>query len=196
MGRHKKIKTVQVEEKTEAQMTTTDVLEVALTELDLARLELSQVQRQIEEKKLEMERFGQTAPVKTSGLRDVTPEEQVIMDRHAERSVKSRELKIKMERQMEIDSEEITGRFMNRRAPGQPAKLTYQKYAHDPVKWWNLEDGKIYTIPRGFADQINNHYHTPVFTQKQGIMDPNRPESAIHEIDTSNKKYAFVPVSF
>jgi hypothetical protein len=90
----------------------------------------------------------------------------------------------------------ITGKFMNRRAPGQTVKLTYLRYETDPVKWYSFEDGKIYTIPRGFADQLNEHYYTPHFIQKQTEMDPNRPASAIHDVDTSNKKYAFVPVNF
>lgn len=90
----------------------------------------------------------------------------------------------------------MTGKFINRRAPGQSAKLTYLKYADDPVKWYTMEDGKVYTIPRGFADQINEYYYTPHFIQKQGIMDPNAPSSAIHDVDTSNKKYAFTPINF
>ena len=84
---------------------------------------------------------------------------------------------------------------MNRRAPGNPAKLTYMKYADDPVKWYTFEDGKVYTIPRGFADQINEYYHRPIFIQKEGELDPSNP-SQIHAVDTSNKSYAFVPVEF
>ena len=104
--------------------------------------------------------------------------------------------KAMIEKQKLIDNVMITGKFMNRRSPGQPVKLTYLKYEDDPVKWYNFEDGKVYTIPTGFAEQINEHYHTPHFIQKEGTMDPNRPASAIHDVDTSQKKYAFVPVKF
>jgi hypothetical protein len=90
----------------------------------------------------------------------------------------------------------ITGKFINRRAPGQAAKLTYIKYEDDLPKWYMLEDNKVYTLPRGFVDQINDHYYTPHFVQTQGVMDPNRPCTAIHDVDTSNKKYAFIPLGF
>jgi hypothetical protein len=85
---------------------------------------------------------------------------------------------------------------MNQRNPGQAVKLPYIKYPEDPVVWHNFEHNKVYTIPRGFADQINDYYHTPRFVQKEGAMDPNAPMSQISAVDTSNKKYAFVPVNF
>jgi hypothetical protein len=90
----------------------------------------------------------------------------------------------------------VTGKFINRRAPGQTVKLPYIKYGHETPKWWVFEDGKVYDIPRGFADQINDHYYTPKFIQSTAIMDPNRPASSIQEVDTSNKKYSFVPMNF
>jgi len=198
MARQKKIETVQVEEKPEVEMTDTvteemttaevdNVLEQTLTELDLARIELSKVQIEIQERKKELE----SAPA-----REISPDERKIIDKQVAGFTKKAALSDKIEKQKAYDSELVTGKFMNRRAPGQQAKLTYIKYADDPVKWYIFEDGKIYTIPRGFADQINEHYYTPHFNQKQGEMDPNKPASAIHEIDTSNKKYAFVPMNF
>lgn len=117
-------------------------------------------------------------------------------------AVKNSGLSEKIQKQKEFDSVLVTGRFSNRRAPGQSVKLPYQKYADDPVKWWPFEDGKVYTIPRGFADQINGGtendplYYTPRFVQKTGIMDPDAPASSIHDVDTSNKKYSFTPVNF
>jgi hypothetical protein len=187
MARQKKIKSLQVEETQEVLMSDSQVLESLETEIDKARLELEKAKSEVEEKK---------AQLKTMTAREVTEDEMIIVKKQVSMSSEKAALKAKIEKQRQHDSEMVTGKFMNRRAPGNAAKLTYMKYETDPVKWYNLEDGKVYTIPRGFADQLNEHYYTPHFIQKQGEMDPNKPSGAIHDVDTSNKKYAFVPVNF
>lgn len=187
MGRQKKVKSLEVKEKIEVPMTEENKFENIQQEIDAARVELENTKREIEEKKHEL---------KLMANREISEDEKKIIEKQVSRINSSETLKSKIEAQRKHDSEMITGKFMNRRAPGQPAKLTYIKYDTDPVKWYELQDGKVYTIPRGFAEQINEHYHTPHFIQKQGEMDPNRPSSAIHDVDTSNKKYAFVPTTF
>ena len=193
MARQKKIKTVQDDEKLENTMSEENKLETIQQEIDSARAELENTKREIEEKKLELKRIP---------AREVSEEEKKIMSNQVTMTNEKNSLKEKIERQRAYDSEPVTGRFMNRRAPGQPVKLPYIKHATDPVKWYPLEDGKVYTIPRGFADQLNGGteddpcYYTPHFTQKAGEMDPNKPASAIHAVDSSNKKYAFTPINF
>lgn len=159
--------------------------EAVQTELDITRLELEKLKLELEEKKKEIGR-----------LREVTPEEKKIIEGQYDKQAKDAHLKDEMERQRIYDSQLVTGKFINRRAPGNSVKLPYVKYATDPVKWYPFEDGKVYDIPRGFAEQINEHYYRPQFTQTQGAMDPNRPSSVIHEVDTSNKLYSFVPIGF
>lgn len=193
MARQKKIKTIQMEEKIEGKMSGEIELESLQTEIDLARVELEKTRKEIAEKKSEIELMAK---------RDITKEEIKIIEKQITNSVKNDALKEKIESQKAYDNERVTGRFMNRRAPGQAVKLPYHKYPDDPIKWYPFEDGKVYTIQRGFADQINGGdetnpcYYTPKFAQKEGAMDPDRPESQIHHVDTSNKKYAFVPVNF
>lgn len=193
MGRQKKIKNVQTEEKKEISMTEENSLETIQQEIDAARIELENTKREIEEKKLELKRVPG---------RVISEDEKRIIDKQVNVMNEKGTLQKKIEEQQSYDSEMVTGKFFNRRVPGQPVKLPYLKYATDPVKWYPLEDGKIYTIPRGFANQLNGGtdedpcYYTPHFIQKQGDMDPNKPASAIHAVDASNKKYAFVPVNF
>lgn len=186
MSRQKKIENVQQDEKQEVNMSEGAVLENLQTEIDLARIELEKTRREIEQKKHEMKNSG----------RDLDEKEVAIVEKQVSMQGDRAALKEKIARQKAYDNVMVTGKFMNRRAPGQPAKLAYIKYEDDPVKWYNLEDNKVYTIPRGFADQLNEYYHTPHFIQKQGEMDPTRPATAIHDVDTSNKKYSFVPVNF
>jgi len=193
MTRQKKIKSLQVEKNPEVNMSDTQTLDSVQTELDLARQELERTKLEIEEKKSQM---------KAMPAREVTEDEMLIVKKQVTMSSEKLALKAKIEKQKSYDSVMVTGKFMNRRSPGKSEKLAYMKYDTDPVKWYVFEDGKVYTIPRGFADQLNGGseddpcYYTPHFIQKPGEMDPNKPSSAIHHVDTTNKKYAFVPVNF
>jgi|GEM_PF-1207756 hypothetical protein len=209
MARQKKIKSLQIEEvKKEVVMTEViepeqienAALEITLEsiqqEIDKARKELEQTKVILEEKKHEL---------KLLPRREVDEKEQQIIDKQVNNINKKKNKNDLIEKQRIYDSQMITGRFMNRRAPGQKVKLPYLKHSTDPVKWYELRDGGIYTIPRGFADQLNGGdeknpcYYTPVFIQKEGaqvLSDKMGENSAIAEVDTSNKKYAFVPVGF
>jgi hypothetical protein len=187
MARQKKINIVDSEEKHEVNMTSTLELENVQQEIDKARQELEATKIEIEEKKKELQ---------SNSRRELDAQEIAIMNKHQNMKVDKGALAEKIEKQKVFDNVMVTGKFINRRSPGNSVKLTYMKYADDPVKWYVLEDGKIYTIPRGFVDQIREYYHRPNFTQKQGLMDPNQPTSAIHEVDTSQKLYDFVPVGF
>lgn len=158
-------------------------------ELDVIRIELERARAEMKELEIKKKELISLP------LRELSPEEQRIKDRQVAGFVKNDSLRNKIEAQKAFDNVKVTGRFMNRRAPGNSAKLTYMKYVDDPVKWYTFEDGKVYTIQRGFADQINDYYHRPIFIQKEGELDPSNP-SQIHAVDTSNKNYAFVPVTF
>ena len=177
------------EQKLEVTMTEAATIETIETEIDKVRVELEKTKRELEEKRSEL---------KSMPAREVSEEEMIIVKKQVAGFAKNAGLKEKIEKQKAYDDVMVTGKFMNRRSPGQTVKLTYLKYETDAVKWYTFEDGKVYTIPRGFADQLNEHYYTPHFIQKSPdqFMDPNKPSSAINDVDTTNKKYAFVPVNF
>ncbi len=187
---NKKVSTVQLdfegkqfEEITEVCMTTekSEELEVIQQEIDQARIELEKTRFEIEAKKQELK----TMPVvaKASETPSIT--------------IKDNSLSEKIAAQKLLDNEMVTGKFHNLRAKGQPAKLTYMHHADDPVKWYTFQHGEVYTIPRGFANEINEHYHTPRFIKNEGIiLDPSHPESGIHSVDTSDKMYSFTPINF
>jgi len=187
MARQKKTINVKEENKEETIMSDEVTLDNIQTEIDLARKELEKTKLEIEEKKKEMV---------TSSKRDLEEVEKELIAKQISRSNERKAKENVIDKLKAFDNERVTGKFINRRAPGQPAKLAYIKYEDDPVKWYEFQDGKVYTIPRGFADQINEYYHTPHFIQKEGAMDPNAPSSVIHDVDTSNKKYAFLPLGF
>lgn len=208
MGRPKKINTLQVKKNLEVSMSKASeetiekikqhkeeivekneeiVLESVKAEVDVSRLELEHLKREIQERKEALSKLD---------ARKYDEKETALSEKQITRGYQAGALKSKIAQQKEIDNQKLTGKFMNRRAPGQPVKLAYVKYEDDPVKWYEFNDGGTYTIPRGFADQINDHYYTPHFIKNEGIMSLDYPESAIASVDTTNKKYAFVPVGF
>lgn len=165
-------------------------LEFIEKEIDAKRQELEQLKVNIEDQKIELKKLP---------AREIEPQEVVIVEKQVKMTNEMRAKQQEMERQKAYDKQMVTGRFMNLRNPGQAVKLPYIKYADDPVKWWPMKHNGIYTIPRGFADQINDHYHTPRFIQKDGNFVPSDEvgeNSQIAEVDKSNKKFAFVPTSF
>jgi hypothetical protein len=159
--------------------------------------ELESLKLQIELEKARLELAQLKAKTESISSREHDPEEQELVAKQIARRNENKTVAAKIRSQKEYDNVKVTGKFLNRRAPGNPVRLTYIKYDDDPVKWWDFMDGRVYTIPRGFVDQINEHYHSPVFVQKTGpIDDPENPGSQIAEVDRSNKKYAFVPINF
>lgn len=160
--------------------------EVCPSELDAVRMQI-----ELEKAKLELEELRAKSRAMSSRVHDeqeIAISEKMINTRNEDKTIRE-----KIRTQKAYDNQMVTGRFLNRRAPGQMAKLAYIKYDDDPVKWYELYDGRVYTIPQGFVDQINEYYCTPVFIQKDGpIEDADNPGSQIAEVDRSNKKYAFV----
>lgn len=61
----------------------------------------------------------------------------------------------KVELLKQFESELVTGKFLNLDLPGKSVKLPYQRHKGDRCQWWVLEHNKVYTIPRGFANQLN-----------------------------------------
>ena len=189
MARQKKIKTIQIEAQQEVNMSEAAVLENLQTEIDLARIELEKTRKEIAEKKAESEKYQYTE----RPLRDLSPDEKVVVDKHLGLSVEKKALAAKIETQKAYANQMITGKFLNLRAKGQSAKLCYDQFPGDVAQWITFQHGQVYTIKRGFADQINEYYYTPRFIQKEG---PDDGGSAIDAVDRSDKKYAFVAIGF
>jgi len=122
MSRQKKNKNIEIEEKTEEKMSEQVELESLQTEIDLARVELERTRKEIADKKAEIE---------ATAKRDISQQEMNVIEKQITNSVKNDALKQKIEKQKAYDNQMVTGRFMNRRAPGQPVKLPYHKYADD-----------------------------------------------------------------
>lgn len=188
MARKKFSDKVILEEIQEEPMTApTQELESIQQEIDVTRKELEATRSELEKKREEL---------RANPRREVEDWEKANSDKQINRGNLKVAQKETLDKLQAYDSVMVTGRFINRRNPGAPAKLCYMKWPEDPPKWHELEDGKVYTIPRGFAEQIRDYYHTPKFIQKQVDMNPDRPTSAIHGVDNSQKKYDFASINW
>ncbi len=160
-------------------------LEILNKELDEARIELERARLDIEAKKRELAALPKE--IKAAESPAVAIKDNSLMEKIAAQKAR--------------DSVMVTGKFHNLRVKGQSIKLPYLKYGDEPVKWWPFSHGQVYTIPKGFADQINGGtesdpcYYTPQFIKNDNpIIDPDHPETGIHAVDTSDKKYSFTPI--
>ncbi len=170
--------------------------EKELTEIEKLRLEIETMKKQLEQKNI--------SP-KFIASREIDEDEMLIVKKQLTSQSRNSAGQEIIAKQKAKDNEMVTGKFINRRAPGKMEKLPYLKYADDPVVWKEFYDGQVYTIKRGFADQINGGddnnpcYYTPQFVQKTGELVPSEKigeNSQIHEVLTHNKKFAFVPINF
>lgn len=205
MGRKKKLKLVEVpmiEENVatiEETVTETAVsqIEDKTYEIEALNQELDQVRKDLERAKLEYEQ-QQTEMKLAKVRRELDEQEIAIMNKQVTRGNESKAKEDALAKQKAFDDQMVTGKFMNVRHPGSSAKLTYCKYATDPVKWYTFEHNKVYTIPRGFVDQINEYYARVTYKQKldNKIVDPDKPGTALDHEPIRHQLYAFVPVSF
>ncbi len=199
MARQKKIKTVQHEINNEVVMLENETLPETSEELVLESLEQEIDFKRQELEKLKIELEDQKQELKKLPAREIEPQEMAIVEKQVTVTNEMLAKRQQMDKQKAYDKQMVTGRFMNLRNPGQCIKLPYMKYVDDPVKWHHFKHNGVYTIPRGFSDQINEYYHTPRFIQKEGEYVPSAElgeNSQIAQVDTSNKKYAFVPIGF
>lgn len=187
MGRKKKYKEVNMTEILEKPIESQ--LEALQTEMDLARKELEETKTLIQARRDEL---------KSMNNREYDKKEIEISEKQITQGSEKSALKKKIEAQKEYDSVMVKGRFLNQRAPGQSAKLTYMKYDTDQAKWWLFEHNKVYTIPRGFADQINEYYAKITYNQKRDdvIQDPDRPGTSLEATPIRQQIYSFSPLNW
>ena len=138
----------------------------------------------------------------TRGLgQEESPKPFVFTDRPANVVIDGEALRKKVEEEKRYCQSKVTGKFLNIRAPGKSVKLPYYKHVGDPCIWYELKHGQVYTIPRGFADQLNGKGYDgyfkitwiPLNKQISQDMDDKR---GLETEPIYEPIYQFVPVDF
>lgn len=163
---------------------------------------MEDLQAQMDEMRNEIEKLriekAQIVEEKKVYARELDAKEIELIEKQVSNTNAKQALREKIEAQKKFDNVMVRGKFLNQRAPGQAVKLTYMKYADDLAKWWTFEHNKIYTIPRGFADQINEYYAKIRFAPGEGpktTQDGDMGE-ALDQTPIREQLYAFVPIGF
>lgn len=101
--------------------------------------------------------------------------------------IKGKDLKYQRDR----DREMVRGIFRFFEVPGGNMSFPFRKYREDQVENYSLNDGEIYTIPRGVAHHLSNNCWYPENAYKQN-------ENGIPSMIVSKKKRrcSFEPLDF
>lgn len=66
------------------------------------------------------------------------------------------EHKKEMERMKKEDSKLVKAEYMNSRGRHERLTTPYCKYSGEPIQIWHLIPGKVYELPMGLVDQVND----------------------------------------
>lgn len=78
------------------------------------------------------------------------------------------ELKKKIQRQREIDSQMVKGVFRFHEMPGGTLSFTYRAYKGDESNRYDLTDGQVYSLPLGVAKHLNKNGWYPEYEYIKG----------------------------
>lgn len=73
----------------------------------------------------------------------------------------------------------VKGKFLFHEVPGGRMSFSFRKWKEDPVERFDLDDGEIYTIPRGVARHLNAECKYPIhgFTMDEN----NKPTMKVNQ---------------
>ena len=88
------------------------------------------------------------------------------------------------------DRELVKGVFNFHESKGGILRFAFRKYKGDPIEQYELEDGKVYTIPRGVAKHLNTSGR---YTQHQFALGPDGQKQRINK---QMARYGFQSLEF
>jgi len=107
--------------------------------------------------------------------------------------------KKEMERQRKEDSKLVKAEYMNSRGRHERLTKPYCKYAGDPIQIWHFIPGKVYEVPMGLINEVNDKKkHIP---KRSGLVSIDgsplkKDESPLDRDEEGEWLHKFVPCSF
>ncbi len=89
------------------------------------------------------------------------------------------------------DREMVRGIFRFYEVPGGNLSFNFRKYRNDEIETFSLNDGEIYTIPRGVAHHLSNNCWYPESAYK---MDEHGKQVAM--VSKKKRRCSFDPLDF
>lgn len=109
------------------------------------------------------------------------------------------EHKKELERQKKEDGRLVKAEYMNSRGRHERLTKPYCKYAGDPIHIYHLIPGKVYELPLGLINEINDK--TKVMKKRAGLVEVDgkpvqQNEAPIEQDQDGDWLHKLVPVSF
>lgn len=109
------------------------------------------------------------------------------------------EHKKEMERQKKEDARLVKVEYLNSRGKHERLTKPYCKYAGDPIETWHFIPGKVYEVPLGLVNEINDK--NKIMKKREGLLSlddvPVQKNSAPLTKDEEGEwLHRFVPVGF
>lgn len=109
------------------------------------------------------------------------------------------EHKKELERQKKEDSKIVKAEYMNARGKHERLTKPYCRYAGDPLQIWHFIPGKVYEVPLGLVNEVNDRKkHIPM---RSGLISldgnpVNKDESPLSHDQEGDWLHKMVPVGF
>lgn len=104
-----------------------------------------------------------------------------------------------MEKQKKEDSRKVKAEYMNSRGKHERLTKPYCKYAGDPIQIWHFIPGRVYDVPLGLINEVNDK--SKVMPKRSGLVSIDGAPVTKDETPLGNDVegewlHKFVPVSF
>jgi hypothetical protein len=111
----------------------------------------------------------------------------------------SPEHKKDMEAQKKRDSRFVKAEYMNSRGRHERLTKPYCKYAGDPVQIWHFIPGRVYEVPLGLVDEVNDK--NKIMKKRSGLLEVDgqpvaRNNAPLAEDEEGSCLHKFVAVGF
>ena len=109
------------------------------------------------------------------------------------------EHKKEMERRKKEDAKIVKAEYMNSRGRHERLTKPYCAGSGEPIQIWHLIPGKVYEVPRGLVDEINDK--NKVLPKRSGLVSIdgnslNKDDSPLDRDEVGDWLHKMVPVSF
>ena len=101
--------------------------------------------------------------------------------------------------QHDKDREPVKGIFKYYEVPGGCLEFNYRAYKEDPIEFFSLIDGQVYTLPLGIAKHLNKSGWYPEYEYFQSDKTTARafsPEGHVMRVAKKVRRYGFQSLEF
>lgn len=109
------------------------------------------------------------------------------------------EHKKELEKQKKEESKIVRAEYLNSRGKHERLIKAYCRYAGDPLQIWHFIPGKVYEVPLGLINEVNDKSKT--IPKRSGLISVdgnsiNKDESPLVKDQEGEWLHKFIPVSF